>query len=426
MSRLRRFSEDLYVVVLLFALTQGPVLSIWFRGAATYGINVDTAVFASYVGIQMPGVLLLAYSRPPLVLPTRSLMVFGIALAWLACSVLWATAAFHSLPEAISLLLTVLIALYLILRYSLTRLLLLALIAMQLGVLASVIAVYGNLSGSRGINGEWIGIYLNRNSLAPVAAAGVLFSVGLIYLVFERFRARKTVSVVLALTLVAVLDVMVLLATESQTTLYAMLVSFGVVLVSRTLSMAFKSRGESGGVVSRTVFLSAVSLLPWVHVLGIRQFEASMRHLDFNGREFIWNFNFDGFLRKPITGWGWMSAWRSNEFLRIDQWWLTQGKIDGPWSHSSYFDILLGGGVVAVLLFTVAVIWLLRDHARLSVEKFNEMSLWLAFFVLVASTQESFLVGNHFMMVLFVVGLLGPVVSNEMISERAETRSTGQ
>lgn len=426
MSRLRRLSEDLYVVVLLFALTQGPILSIWFRGAATYGINVDTAVFASYVGIQMPGVLLLAYSRPPLVLPTRSLMVFGMALAWLACSVLWATAAFHSLPEAISLLLTVLIALYLILRYSLTRLLLLALIAMQFGVLASVIAVYADLSGSRGINGEWIGIYLNRNSLAPVAATGLVLSFGLIYMVFERSRASKTVSLVIALTLVAVFDVMVLLETESQTTLYAMLISFGVVLVSRTLSMAFKSRGESGGVVSRTVFLSVVSLLPWVHVLGIRQFEALMRHLDFNGREFIWNFNFDGFLHKPITGWGWMSAWRSNEFLQIDQWWLTQGKIDGPWSHSSYFDILLGGGLVAALLFVAAVVWLLRDHARMIGNKVNEISLWLAFFVLVASTQESFIIGNHFMMVLLVVGLLGPIVSNGMNSRQFEARSTDQ
>jgi O-antigen ligase len=423
---LLKVSENVYAVLLLFALTQGPVLSIWFRGAATYGINVDTAVFASYVGIQIPGVLILTRMRLPFRRPTRSLILFGLALTWITGSVLWATAAFHSLPEVISLILTVLVALYLIERFSITRLLIVALIAMQLGILSSIVAIYGGLSGSKGINGEWIGIYLNRNSFAPVAATGLLLACSLMYVVFDRTQAKKTTLSELTLLVIAILNVMVLLATESQTTLYAMLISFSVVLVSRILSKVFRSRGDKVGVGLRTAFLSAVSLLPWVHVFGIRQFETLMRHLDFNGREYIWNFNFDGFLRKPFIGWGWMSAWRSNEFLRIDQWWLTKGKIDGPWSHSSYFDILLGGGVVAALIFAVATVLLLRDHARMTLNKFNQISLWLAFFVLVSSTQESFMIGNHFMMVLFLVGLLGPIVANEEVSERVVKRSTSR
>jgi O-antigen ligase len=417
--------EDVYAVVVLFALTQGPVLFLWLRGAATYGINVQTTIFATYLAVQIPALFLLAYLRLPVMLVRGPLMLFGLMALWLVVSAFWASASFHTVPEVVSLLVTLCTGFYFVFRFTLVRFLAVALVSMQVGLLCSTIAVFGGLSGSVGGSGEWIGIYFNRNSLAPIAATGCLLSTGLVCILADWSRPKRTLVIFGGLSVLFVLNGIVLLKTGSQTTAYALITGL-IVALSCHLVLTLRNVGHSSRrrVTVSTIFVSVVSLIPWVHVLGIRQFGPMLKDIDFSGREFIWDFNFDGFLAKPIFGWGWMSAWQSNEFLRIDQWWITQGKIDGPWSHSSYFDVLLGGGIIAMLLFASSVIWLLKDRLQLPQNNRAFVGVWLTFYVLFASTQESFVVGNHFMLVLLVVGLAGPAALNAMNSTRVEEPSS--
>jgi hypothetical protein len=72
--------------------------------------------------------------------------------------------------------------------------------------------------------------------------------------------------------------------------------------------------------------------------------------------------------------------------------------------------VLLGGGLVAVALFVTFLVVTLDVHGRqVPNMAFGQAYTALAVFVLLAATQESFIIGNHFFMVLFVAGAFGPV-----------------
>jgi O-antigen ligase len=103
------------------------------------------------------------------------------------------------------------------------------------------------------------------------------------------------------------------------------------------------------------VFTALVVACSW----GAIQFQSKVLQafgetVTFNGRSEIWKYSWNGFLDRPLLGWGWMSAWRSWAFMKMDLWWTVEGVM---WSHNAYLDVLLGGGVFAVGVFAVAVVW---------------------------------------------------------------------
>jgi O-antigen ligase len=125
----------------------------------------------------------------------------------------------------------------------------------------------------------------------------------------------------------------------------------------------------------------------------------------FNGRAAIWHYGWTGFLDRPIIGWGWMSAWKSSVFLHRDLWWTVEG---AQWSHSSYIDVLLGGGVIgAALLFVVLVYGGYSQIENALSSTAGQWAYAMTFFVLLASTQESFVNGNHFLWLLLVASVIG-------------------
>jgi hypothetical protein len=93
-----------------------------------------------------------------------------------------------------------------------------------------------------------------------------------------------------------------------------------------------------------------------------------------------------------------MAAWHTEEFFYGQSRWTVWGS---KWSHNGYHDVLLGGGVVAGLLFTL-YIWLgIRSVSEEPVSA-GTPQLLLICFVLVAATQESFIIGSHFLLALLV------------------------
>jgi O-antigen ligase len=149
------------------------------------------------------------------------------------------------------------------------------------------------------------------------------------------------------------------------------------------------------------VFIALVVACSW----GAIQFQSKVLQafgetVTFNGRSEIWKYSWNGFLDRPLLGWGWMSAWRSWAFMKMDLWWTVEGVM---WSHNAYLDVLLGGGVFAVGVFAAAVIW--GVYRLVPTDTENPIGSWpiaFVFFYLAVCTQESFIIGNHFLWMLFV------------------------
>ena len=252
---------------------------------------------------------------------------------------------------------------------------------------------------------------------------GALTALALLWMVIAKRPRPWGPALAILLVDIVVFNGYVLLKTESETTLYAgviaivvwLLVSGFGLLVRRTATPKLLTALWRTGV-------AVVVVAPWILVFAIRSLGGFLDRFSIGGREGIWKLSLDGFLEKPVVGWGWMSAWETPNFLPRELW-TWQFTIAGPWSHSSYFDVLLGGGLVAVAIFVTMLVVTLDIHGK-AVPKmeFGQVYTALAVFVLLAATQESFLIGNHFFMVLFVAGAFGPVfyraVSDGVIAGR--------
>jgi hypothetical protein len=71
-------------------------------------------------------------------------------------------------------------------------------------------------------------------------------------------------------------------------------------------------------------------------------------------------------------------------------------------------DVLLGGGIVGAGLFILAILWSgARQLERAQTQIAGQWTFAATWFVLAAATQESFVVGNHFMWLLLVAAMSG-------------------
>ena len=416
-EQLGRWLERLYVVAMLVGLTQGPVLQLWWTGARAEGLPVKTAIVATYLVLQLPAVFIFAYQRfTPRLLrgPIGALVAF---VTWMIITTAWATLSSHTIVEVLSLATTCVAGLYLAVRFSVVDKMILICTAMQVCVIWSYVAIQRDWPESTGPFGEWIGIYYNRNSLAPVASVGALTALVLLWITIRNKVWPLGIGISLLLVDVVVFNVFVLLKTESETTLYG----GGIAIVSWLLIsgwLALHRRGVSTRVLT-LIWMSVTTVLfslPWVLVFGIKSMGGFLERFGIGGREGLWVLSHDGFLEKPWLGWGWMSAWETPSFLPRELWnW--QRDIAGPWSHSSFYDVLLGGGLVAVVLFIGMMLWTLVHHAsQLPLMHVGQTYTVFGLFVLFSSTQESFIVGNHFLMVIFIAGLFGPVFDSAVRS----------
>jgi len=395
---------------MLFGLTQGPVLQLWWTRAREAGVPVRPAIIATYLALQLPAVFIFAYQRFSPRLLKGPLGMLVVLVTWLTASVGWSTLSSHSIVEVVSLATTCVAGLYLAVRFSVVDKLILICVAMQLGVVWSYVAIERGWSQSVGAFGEWIGIYYNRNSLAPVSSVGMLSALALLWIVVAKRPRRWGPALVILLLDVIVFNGYVLLKTESETTLYAGVIAISAWLAVSGFTLLVRRLGMTKLLVATwRTGVAVVVAVPWILVFGIRSLGDFLDGFSIGGREGIWLFSFDGFLEKPIVGWGWMAAWETPNFLPRE-FWTWQQTIAGPWSHSSYFDVLLGGGLVAFALFVAFLVTMFDMHGRqVPNMDFGQAYTALAVFVLMAATQESFLVGNHFLMVLFVAGAFGPV-----------------
>ena len=85
---------------------------------------------------------------------------------------------------------------------------------------------------------------------------------------------------------------------------------------------------------------------------------------------------------------------------------------DSEWSHNGYHDLLLGGGVLAAVLFA-GVVWCgMREIGSQASLREAVTRFLIVAFVLTAATQESFFIGTHFLWALLIAGLFLPRAAN--------------
>ena len=402
--------EYFYVVVLLGLLTQGPVLKIWEASGQIDAGIISNTKFATYLLVQVPAVVLLFRRGIPASLLKGPVGVLLIFCAWMFLSTFWSTFSSYSLVESFTLTVTCLAGLYIARSFTLLQQLTLFLIAMQPGLLISWYAVRNNWSGSVNFDENyWIGIYFNRNSLAPPAALGLLAAGALGWILINRKPKYWFVSTVILVD-VMILDLGLLIRSKSSTSLGAIAVFIFVWGFWTAVRWSNRRRSFTSDQLTQQIypiFLFALTLLIWLSFkFQARLSQIFSSEIDFNGRTLLWRFSWDGFLDRPMIGWGWFSAWNTpNFFHEREFWWALTST---TWSHSAVMDVLLGGGVVGAGLLILAIVWSgARQLDRVFTQTAGQWTFAATWFVIAASTQESFIVGNHFLWLLLVASMAG-------------------
>ena len=403
-----RTAEFVYATLALFALTQGPVYRLWSDSGEYQQFialpAIGQAYFATFVLVQLPGCLLWFRSVTERnIQEPRMWMLVGL-LAWLGVSVVWSTFARHSVSEFIALAMTTGFGLYFATRFAMRELWRIVAAAMALGLAMSLLAIQRDWQLAVDAQDDyWIGIYYNRNSLAPVAAMALLAFIGV---AFTTLRRRTIdVAVLAAGVALAGVAVLVLWRAESRTSPLALGVASGALvlwllvrLITQRISVARRWHNLAAPIA---VTLSAVVVLVALRSVGGLA-SVSGETATFNSRSGLWAQSWAGFLEKPWQGWGWMAARRTLDFDRVGVWWAA---IDTEWSHNGYHDLLLGGGVLAGILFFGVVVFGARNLDQIANVRVATPRFLVIGFVLAAATQESFFIGSHFLWAMLIAAL---------------------
>ena len=403
-----RTAEFVYATLALFALTQGPVYRLWSDSGEYQQFialpAIGQAYFATFVLVQLPGCLLWFRSVTERnIQEPRMWMLVGL-LAWLGVSVVWSTFARHSVSEFIALAMTTGFGLYFATRFAMRELWRIVAAAMALGLAMSLLAIQRDWQLAVDAQDEyWIGIYYNRNSLAPVAAMALLAFIGV---AFTTLRRRTIdVAVLAAGVALAGVAVLVLWRAESRTSPLALGVASGALvlwllvrLITQRISVARRWHNLAAPIA---VTLSAVVVFVALRTVGGLA-SVSGETATFNSRSGLWAQSWAGFLEKPWQGWGWMAARRTLDFDRVGVWWAA---IDTEWSHNGYHDLLLGGGVLAGILFFGVVVFGARNLDQIANVRVATPRFLVIGFVLAAATQESFFIGSHFLWAMLIAAL---------------------
>jgi O-antigen ligase len=402
-----RWTEYAYAATLLFFLTQGPVLSMWLASELENGRPALASQLATYFVVQIPALVLVSRQKFTLRDVRGPLGLLAIFCIWLTATTLWATNGQHSAVESVSLLTTFICGVYFAKRFTLIEKLTIVVVAMQPGLLISRYAIANNWDLSLNEEGFWVGIYFNRNSLAPVAMVSAISALALLYVVYLKKDDKLRIYKLCVLANVVLFGIVIAVQTHSNTPFGGLAAFIAVFLfweAMRKSSLKRFLREARQAKKMYSIFLALAAICSWFAI----QFQSKVLQffgetVTFNGRSEIWKYSWNGFLEKPLLGWGWMSAWRSWSFMRMDLWWTVEGV---SWSHNAYLDLFLGGGVLAVILFATAVVW--GMYRLVPTREGNATASWpiaFIFFYLAMCTQESFIIGNHFLWMMFIAVL---------------------
>ncbi len=212
------------------------------------------------------------------------------------------------------------------------------------GVAASLAVVAADPGAGTDSNGEWQGIYLSRNLLAPVAAVGVIAGVRLLC---AHSRAGRLGGAALGAGSLAAM-----IGAGSRTAWLALGAGAGVAALpvlrqhlARRWSAARARAAAWAALAAGTAAATAMVAALW-NAPTLAQ------------RRTIWRVSWEQFLERPLHGHGFSAIWTWPEFLD------NHALLDRGSAHNGPLEVLLGLGVLGLVPFAVVVVLAVRNAGR--------------------------------------------------------------
>ncbi len=265
-------------------------------------------------------------------------------------------------------------------------------------MLASQLAVRRGWPNTFDRNGDWAGIYLNRNSLGPVAVLALLATAAAVWLWWadhtspdqtspdqtspdqagpDQSRSVRSVFTnpahglaAVGLAAALVVDAHTLVRSASLTPMVGAGVALATVAVALGLPPMLR---RTGGLEQPTPgMLAAGVATTWVGLAGlalVTRSEVSTsleRSATLSGRTELWGWLIDAASRRPLVGWGWLGVW---EDRALEAEVVGRFDVDFSTAHNSMIEMLLATGVVGAVLLAATAAVLVWPPIRLAMEE---------------------------------------------------------
>jgi len=421
-SHLRRWWHVAAGAGLLLVLSNGPVLRFASGVLDRPGLWNDPAIWPFFAGAAAASIVLAFLIRrlggggtgrvgwddpaipagtgAPLSRPALAAIVWYSAAA--VASSLWSVYPGATLWRSVVYLGLILLAVALA---SLTDdelstvLVLLASVAV-VGSLA-VIVLHHDVGTDR--DGNWIGLYTNRNSLAPLAALGVI--AGLHWLLPRPMPASRYQRLWGALLVAA--SLVTLVGAGSRTAWLALAAALALASAFGVLAGASRLRTWSP-LKTRAAAVGGGLLAVGV---GVAVVVAAWDVSTFSQRRTIWGLVWDRVLERPWGGYGFFAFWEVPEQV-AEHLLLQRGS-----AHNSLVETALGLGVAGTAPFVMIVVLAAVNAGRgLWVRPSAGTGMWAAVtvFVLLENVTESFVLWfSHIWVLLLAAALRRPTSVSE-------------
>jgi exopolysaccharide production protein ExoQ len=366
-------------------------------------LAADVAVVAVQSLFGLIGLVALVSGARWRIVDRRLAAMAVLLVVWMVSSALWSADAGTTLRESAMVGVALVAGVGAAVAVSERTLVLAGWVGVQAGLAWSALGIVTLQPGTQDTKG-WTGVYFNPNSLALLAAVGVLLSV---VLAAQHWRSRGRWPIVAVLAVAVAADLWLIRGTESLTPLAALLFALAAAALA-SLGRRFAGPGRraerhaaritalvGAGVIAVTV-VAFVSRNSWLESFG--------RSSTLTGRTEIWEVAFDWWKDRPLRGYGYLGAWADPQFA-MDQL-EVRGEVLGS-SHNSFIELLLGTGVVGFALAVVltASLWTAAGHRALTGRMAAaSWPLAVLVFVIVENLAETLWVGGQLVVVL--VGVL--------------------
>lgn len=341
----------LLAAVTMAAVTRGPVYRVRFQAGPLHGDFVDDRwVQSTFLVIYLAAALGWPAVRRSSAAAKRWLLVASSLPLALLLAVAWAVDRGRALDQALLLLAGTLAACVLGVRLGVARLLGATAVGIHAVLAIGAFAVARHWALSRDVNGKWAGINFNRNSYAGPAMIGLLVVVAL-GAAAVRGGTRPAVArwVIVPAVPAAVADIAVLVHSASVTPLSG--VAIGSVVLTAAWLLDRRRRTPTAGAVALAALV--VAAIGWRGAFVVRDSAGRLgRSPTLEGRTLIWRVIRRFIRRRLVGGWGLNAVWTRPEihyaFLNFGG-----GGYDVYEAHSGYYEVLLGGGLLAFAVLVV-------------------------------------------------------------------------
>ncbi len=252
------------------------------------------------------------------------------------------------------------------------------------------------------------GFTLHPNTLGAIWVDGVWVAMCYLYLTGAKTKAAK-----LMVTIMLTSIVYCLVKADSMTSILVSL-ALGFIVFWLKFIQSENSSVKALKIMSALFFLlisTSVLIVIKPHIFSIDFFfKAIGRNSTFTGRTELWELAMKGFAEKPVFGWGEDNLFTFLKFYHQ------------PFSqlHNGYFDLLVRGGVVSVLLFLTmlfkiakSVLRMLKANEQNYIIVLSFVSVWLVHNVTEASIFKSPNVLWLFFMLLYFYSITWTYYRND-------------